>query len=61
MRSTAARRNVGSWIALGLASNGALLVVVHTWAEVDQANVRVRIISARRANAGEAAAYEERL
>ena len=49
------------WIALGLASNGALLVVVHTWAEVDQANVQVRIISARRANAAEKAVYEERL
>jgi hypothetical protein len=49
------------WIALGLASNGALLVVVHTWTKVDQANVQVRIISARRANAAEKAVYEERL
>jgi len=47
------------WIALGLASNGALLVVVHTWAEVDLANVKVRIVSARKANAVEEAAYEE--
>jgi uncharacterized DUF497 family protein len=49
------------WIALGLATNGALLVVVHTWAEIDAANVQVRIISSRRANAAEEAAYKERL
>ena len=47
------------WIALGVASNGALLVVVHTWTEVDPVNVRVRIVSARKANAAETAPYEE--
>jgi len=47
------------WIALGLASNGGLLVVVHTWIEVDAANVNVRIVSARKANAAEKAVYEE--
>lgn len=49
------------WIGLGLASNGALLVVVHTWTELDPANVNVRIASARKANAAEEAVYEERL
>ena len=49
------------WIALGLASNGRLLVVVHTWTEVDAANVNVRIVSARKANAAEEAACEESL
>ncbi|MGO4883739.1 MAG: BrnT family toxin [Bryobacteraceae bacterium] len=48
------------WIALGLASNGVPRVVVHTWKEVDPTNVKVRIVSARRANATERAAYEER-
>ena len=47
------------WIALGLASNGGVLVVVHTWMEVDAANVNVRIVSARKANAAEKAVYEE--
>jgi uncharacterized DUF497 family protein len=47
------------WIALGLASNGGLLVVVHIWTEVDAANVNVRIVSARKANAAEEAVYEE--
>jgi uncharacterized protein len=49
------------WIALGLASNGGLLVVVHTWTEVDAANVNVRIVSARKENAAEEAACEESL
>jgi len=48
------------WVALGSASNGVALVVVHTWKEMDATDVQVRIISARRANATERAAYEER-
>ena len=48
------------WIAQGVASNGVPLVVVHTWNEMDATNVKVRIVSARRANAAEKAAYEER-
>ncbi|MGC9945516.1 MAG: BrnT family toxin [Bryobacteraceae bacterium] len=47
------------WIGLGEASSGVPVVVVHTWKEMDAANVRVRIVSARRANAAERA-YEER-
>ncbi|SPE33552.1 conserved hypothetical protein [Candidatus Sulfopaludibacter sp. SbA6] len=49
------------WIALGMASNGVLLVVVYTWTEVDPVNVNVRIISARKATAAEERAYEEPL
>lgn len=49
------------WIALGMAPNGVLLVVVYTWTEVDPVNVNVRIISARKATAAEERAYEEPL
>jgi uncharacterized DUF497 family protein len=49
------------WIALGLASNGMLLVVVHTWTEVDPVNVNVRIISARKAVAAEEVVYKDAL
>ena len=49
------------WIALGLAATGVLLVVVYTWTEVDQKNVNVRIISARRASAAEQRVYEDSL
>jgi len=46
------------WIALGMAANGTLLVVVHTWTELDPENVNVRIISARKATTAEQGAYE---
>jgi hypothetical protein len=46
------------WIDL-VASNGALLVVVHTWAEVDPLNVNIRIISARKASATEQSVYKD--
>ena len=49
------------WIALGMAATGRLLVVVHTWTEVDPENVSVRIISAREATAVEQSAYEDSL
>jgi uncharacterized DUF497 family protein len=49
------------WVALGIASNGALLVVVHNWIEVDPVNVNVRIISARKATAAERKFYKESL
>ena len=49
------------WIGLGVASNGLLLVVVHTWTEVDPVNVNVRIISARKASAAELDAYKDLL
>ena len=49
------------WIGLGLASNGALLVVIHLWTETDPANVTVRIISARKATDAEEATYRESL
>lgn len=49
------------WIGLGLASNGALLVVIHLWTETDPANVTVRVISARKATDVEEAIYRESL
>jgi len=47
------------WITLGEASTGNLLVVVHTWREVDQSRTAVRIISARRPTRSEARQYRE--
>lgn len=46
---------------MGLASNGGLLVVVHTWTEIDPTNVDVRIISARKATTAEQHVYEDSL
>lgn len=47
------------WISTGIASNGVLFVVAYRWAEVDAANVNVRIISARKATSAEQRAYQE--
>lgn len=46
------------WLTLGQAENGKLLVVVHTYCEVDVANAGIRIISARSATKRERRQYE---
>ena len=46
------------WITLGQADNGRLLVVIHTFQELDQHNAAVRIISARPATRHEQQQYE---
>jgi len=46
------------WVTLGQADNGKLLVVVHTYQEIDQHNAAVRIISARAATKREQRDYE---
>jgi uncharacterized protein len=47
------------WITLGLDQSGNLLVVVHTFHELDAATCRIRIISARRAVVREIRQYQE--
>ena len=47
------------WITLGLASTGNLLLVVHTWVDIDADHSVVRIISARRSTRNEARQYRE--
>ena len=47
------------WVTLGEASTGNLLVVVHTWREMDPYRTAVRIISARRPTRNEARQYRE--
>ena len=46
------------WVTLGQAENAMLLVVVHTFEELNSNEARVRIISARNATARERAQYE---
>jgi uncharacterized protein len=46
------------WVTLGQAENGQLLIVVHTLEELSEQDARVRIISARFANAHERRQYE---
>jgi uncharacterized DUF497 family protein len=47
------------WITLGEASTGNLLVVVHTWADMDADRSAVRIISARQPTRNEARQYRD--
>ena len=45
------------WITLGLSPNGNLLVVVHTYNEINNDLARIRIISARKATEKESLQY----
>jgi len=45
------------WITLGLSAAGGLLVVHHTFEELDARHVRIRIFSSRRATAAEIKQY----
>jgi hypothetical protein len=47
------------WVTLGLAENGQILVVVHTSEELSATELRIRIISARKADKQEARDYEQ--
>jgi uncharacterized DUF497 family protein len=47
------------WVTLGETASGNLLVVVHTWADIDPEHAVVRIISARRPTRNEARQYRE--
>nr|VFJ61693.1 MAG: hypothetical protein BECKFW1821B_GA0114236_106710 [Candidatus Kentron sp. FW] len=47
------------WITLGISSNSGLLVVHHTFEEIDGGHVRVRIFSCRKATQDEIRQYGE--
>jgi uncharacterized protein len=46
------------WVTIGL-SRAGLIVVVHTYVEIDEKRVYIRIISARRPTKNEQRQYEE--
>lgn len=47
------------WVTLGRTENGPYLVVIHTFAQVSEAEIHVRIVSARAADRQEIRDYEE--
>lgn len=49
------------WISTGRALNGFVLTLVYTWTEVGPQDVKIRIISARRATRIETGRYEDQL
>lgn len=46
------------WITMGLARNGQLVVVSHTYTDMDGGRILVRIISARTSNPNERRQFE---
>ncbi len=49
------------WITLGMDINGNLLVVVHTFDQINENSCKIRIISARKATKREIKQYNEGL
>jgi len=47
------------WITMGLSSIGTLLVVCHTYEQIDEKTVSIRIISSRKATKHEKKQYME--
>ncbi len=47
------------WITLGIAAGGMLLVVHHTFTDVDASTVKIRIFSCRKATTNEISRYGE--
>jgi len=48
------------WVTLGLSASGGMLVVHHTYRESGAANIRIRIISCRKATKHEISQYREK-
>ena len=46
------------WITLGMVDSGAVLVMIHTFEEVDEEVAVIRVISARKATEKERSFYE---
>ena len=51
--------NEDPWITLGLASTGVLLIVHHTFNQLSDSNVNIRIISSRKPIKREKQQYQE--
>ncbi len=52
-------KKIDRWITLGLSSKKGLLVVIHTYSQVDKNTAIVRIISSRKATKNEKKQYME--
>ena len=46
------------WITMGISRNGSILTIVHTYQEIDDSNIRIRIISARKSTKNEINQYQ---
>ena len=46
------------WITMGMSRNGNILTIIHTFYEIDDLNITIRIISARKATKNEIKQYQ---
>lgn len=60
IRDEAHSEGEARWVTVGQTENGALVVVIHTYHEIEPGAANVRIISARRATRSERRNYETR-
>ena len=56
---TAHSKTEDRWITLGVSAGGGLLVVHHTFEEMNENTIRIRIFSSRKATKNEAGQYGE--
>ncbi len=47
------------WITLGISSAGNIIIVNHTFVELDKNSIKIRIFSSRKATKNERSQYEE--
>jgi uncharacterized DUF497 family protein len=46
------------WITMGISKNGTILTIIHTYNEIDDSNICIRIISARKSTKNEIKQYQ---
>ena len=46
------------WITMGLSKNGTILTIIHTYDEIDDSSISIRIISARKSTKNEIKQYQ---
>ncbi len=46
------------WITMGVSKNGTILTIIHTYDKIDDLNIIVRIISARKSTKNEIKQYQ---
>jgi uncharacterized DUF497 family protein len=46
------------WITMGISKNGTILTIIHTYNEIDNSNISIRIISARKSTKNEIKQYQ---
>ena len=46
------------WITMGISKNGTILTIIHTYNEINDSNISIRLISARKSTKNEVKQYQ---